>query len=234
MHDLAGPNNGHREWRKEMGHRLAEPSWEAAALTDLNCTILGCNEQAAELLGFEHTEDLVGRSTFDFFVPEDVGRAVRNARLTLKTGAVRRVPYTVLTSDGTRLPIELSASLVRDPTGRPQAFTAVLRPVADPRDVAAAVPYLHSDRDYFDPEATDAHRSLTPRESEVLILLLEGRSNKEIATELVVAVKTVEFHVSRIFSKLGVRSRIAAISSATEVVQQLANAVGTHEIRRHA
>ena len=44
---------------------------------------------------------------------------------------------------------------------------------------------------------------LTPREREVLGLMAEGRSNRAIGTTLVVGNKTVETHVSNIFSKLG-------------------------------
>lgn len=47
---------------------------------------------------------------------------------------------------------------------------------------------------------------LTVRERDVLALLAEGRSNRAIAECLVTAERTVECHVSRIFSKLGLES----------------------------
>jgi DNA-binding NarL/FixJ family response regulator len=51
---------------------------------------------------------------------------------------------------------------------------------------------------------------LTKRETEVLRLLAQGKSNKEIAAELVIAEKTVRTHVSNILAKLGVTSRTQA------------------------
>jgi DNA-binding NarL/FixJ family response regulator len=51
---------------------------------------------------------------------------------------------------------------------------------------------------------------LTERETEVLELLAAGKSNKEIAAELVIAEKTARTHVSNILSKLGVASRTQA------------------------
>ena len=51
---------------------------------------------------------------------------------------------------------------------------------------------------------------LTDREVEVIKLVSAGRTNREIADELVLSVRTVDRHVSRIFEKLGVKSRIAA------------------------
>jgi len=44
---------------------------------------------------------------------------------------------------------------------------------------------------------------LSPREREVLALMAEGRSNRAIGTQLAVELKTVETHVGRVFTKLG-------------------------------
>ena len=55
---------------------------------------------------------------------------------------------------------------------------------------------------------------LTPSERRVLELLATGQRNAEIADVLVVSVKTVEFHVSNVLSKLGVRSRAEAVVKA--------------------
>jgi DNA-binding NarL/FixJ family response regulator len=53
-----------------------------------------------------------------------------------------------------------------------------------------------------------ALEDLTPREMEVLQLVLSGRTNKAIAAELSVSEKTVEFHLDRIYSKTGRRTRL--------------------------
>ena len=53
---------------------------------------------------------------------------------------------------------------------------------------------------------------LSLREAEIMTLIAEGHSNGEIASQLVLAEKTVKNHVNRIYAKLCAQSRAAAIS----------------------
>ena len=49
---------------------------------------------------------------------------------------------------------------------------------------------------------------LTPRETEILKLVLAGLTNKAIAVQLCTTVKTVEFHLDHIYTKTGMRTRL--------------------------
>jgi len=60
------------------------------------------------------------------------------------------------------------------------------------------------------PRKPDAGAQLTEREREVLRLLADGRSNKEIARSLVVSERTVKGHVSNILGKIGLQDRTQA------------------------
>ncbi|HEX2036767.1 MAG TPA: tetratricopeptide repeat protein [Chloroflexota bacterium] len=64
------------------------------------------------------------------------------------------------------------------------------------------------------PSAPPAPAGLSAREVEVLRLVAAGKSNREIAAELVVSVRTVEHHVASIYGKLGVRGRLEASTYA--------------------
>jgi DNA-binding NarL/FixJ family response regulator len=108
------------------------------------------------------------------------------------------------------------------------------RPHRPALDAAAAEAELlrEADAGRIDREAVDAvlaaaghhvqHRprelpaQLTERELEVLLVLVRGRSNQEIADDLGISAKTVGHHVQHVYQKAGVRSRAAATLWAFE------------------
>jgi DNA-binding NarL/FixJ family response regulator len=63
-------------------------------------------------------------------------------------------------------------------------------------------------------KSAGAPAGLTPRELEVLRLLASGRTNKAIAKQLFLSEKTIDRHVSNIFTKINVASRAAATAFA--------------------
>lgn len=66
------------------------------------------------------------------------------------------------------------------------------------------------------PEAYDVGEiyGLTPREEEVLVEMIDGKSNRQIAAALTVSVSTVKAHVSNILAKMGAESRTEAAALA--------------------
>jgi len=96
-------------------------------------------------------------------------------------------------------------------------------------DLAAAIRAAHAGRPTLAPEATQAliratraasqpqpGFDLTPREHQVLALLVEGLTNPEIAETLIISRSTVKFHVSSILSKLKASGRTEAVATALQ------------------
>lgn len=52
---------------------------------------------------------------------------------------------------------------------------------------------------------------LTSRERKILQFLAAGKSNKQIAADMFVCEKTIEFHLAKLYTKCGVRSRVATV-----------------------
>lgn len=96
-----------------------------------------------------------------------------------------------------------------------------------PRELAEAIRKAHAGSPTLAPEAaqvlirqtmqapTPAY-DLTEREREVLGLLVEGMTNRELAEALNISLSTAKFHVSAILSKLNVNSRTEAVSLALQ------------------
>lgn len=93
---------------------------------------------------------------------------------------------------------------------------------SDPAEIFAAVRGAASGRSTLSPTvATRLVRSmqnpasaLTPREAELLSLLARGLSNRDLGRELFISEATVKTHLAHIYTKLGVTTRAAAVSSA--------------------
>lgn len=103
--------------------------------------------------------------------------------------------------------------------------TGYLLKDAPPDDLAAAVRTAAEGRTTLAPSVADRlmarlrtpGTALTRRETEVLALVAEGLSNQAIGQRLHLTEGTVKSHLARIYTKLGVDSRTAAVATATDL-----------------
>lgn len=128
------------------------------------------------------------------------------------TGRYPRVRVVVLTSFG---------EMERIHTALSNGATGYLLKTAGPTEVAAAIQATARDNVFLDPAVArrltremvsppSGVTALTERERDVLILVANGRSNRQIAQELVISERTARSHVSNLLHKLELSSRTQA------------------------
>ena len=148
------------------------------------------NPAAERLLG-----DIRGRQYTSVVAPEDNRRARELfTRKVLGTAPATDATGVLVSTDGTRVAVEISAV-----------------PLMNGERVVGVFGLLEEHPDHT-PAAPPAH--LTPRQVEVLRLLEQGRSTKQIAAELHLSTETVRNHIRRLFRALGVNTRLEAVAAA--------------------
>ena len=90
----------------------------------------------------------------------------------------------------------------RAPSGRRAAAVAAPAPPG-----AVGVPTLPETRPVDPAEEPPEHADLTPREREVVRLVAQGMTSREVAAALYVTPKAISYHLGNVFAKLGVTSR---------------------------
>ena len=148
------------------------------------------NPAAERLLG-----DVRGRHFTSVVAPEDSRRAHELfSRKVLGTAPATDSTGVLVSTTGTRVAVELSSV-----------------PLMDGERVVGVFGLIE---DHLDDGPTAPPPHLTPRQVEVLRLLEQGRSTKQIAGELHLSTETVRNHIRRLFRALGVHSRLEAVAAA--------------------
>jgi PAS domain S-box-containing protein len=148
------------------------------------------NPAAQRLLG-----DVRGRQFTSVVAPEDSRRARELfSRKVLGTAPATEATAVLVSTGGTRVPVEISSV----PLMSGERVVGVFGLLEGRPDEKFRAPHPH----------------LTPRQVEVLHLLEQGRSTKQIADELHLSTETVRNHIRRLFRALGVHSRLEAVAVA--------------------
>jgi DNA-binding CsgD family transcriptional regulator len=141
---------------------------------------------------------------------DDAYAALASLRRALGLWQALQAPYLAARA---RVSLGLACRLLGDEDGAALELDAA-RAVFERLEAAPDLAHVDATRVRAVSVPSAASHGLTPRELTVLRLVATGRTNAQIATELVLSVKTVHRHVSNIFAKLDVPSRTAATAWA--------------------
>lgn len=193
-------------------HPVVRAGLRAVLETEDGMTVVGeaATAEEAVRIAADGGVDVV---LMDLQFRDGMNGAEATAAITGKPGAPHVLIVTTYDTDADTLPaIEAGA-------------TGYLLKDAPPEELAAAVRTAAAGRTTLAPAVADRlmnrlripGTTLTKRETEVLTLVADGLSNQAIGRRLYLTEGTIKSHLVRIYTKLGVDSRTAAIASATRL-----------------
>jgi len=192
--------------RDEPFRTLFDNFMDGIVILDSNMDIMYENPAASKIVGYKPGEFL-GEDTLSIIHPDDILKiAHRLTRIVQTMGDASFTQLRVKHKDGTYRIIDgVAHNLTHNP--------AIKGVVISFRDITGR----SKEDDEWTEQASLAIAKeylLTDREHRILELLAGGQSNSQIAELLIVSPSTVRFHITSIFSKLGVTSRTEAVSLA--------------------
>jgi len=110
---------------------VLESSPDAITVSDLKGNVIQCNKATLDMLGFSSKDELIGKNGYELIAEKDHQKATENLKKTLDQGSVRNIEYTFLTRDGHEFPTELSASVLRDSSGKAVGFVSVAKNISE-------------------------------------------------------------------------------------------------------
>jgi PAS domain S-box-containing protein len=157
---------------------------------DTKGVVVWVNPAARQRVG-----DVRGRQFSSIVAPEDKERSLEVfARKVVGSESVTDGEFVVVDRNGDRLTVEVSSVPLR----RGKRVVGVFGQITNERETSSLRPLPH----------------LTPRQSEVLRMLEQGRSTRQIAEDLHLSQETVRNHVRHVLRALGVHSRLEAVTLA--------------------
>lgn len=124
---------------EEHHRRLIDILPDAVCLIHPKGRLLGANTQAANMLGYSSTSELLHKNLFDLTPAEEHERIKADILDALKTGLVRNLEYTMLKKDGVRFQVELSATVSLGINNQPAGLLSVVRDVTERKQAQEAL-----------------------------------------------------------------------------------------------
>jgi len=124
---------------EEKTRKMFESVSDGISVIDLSGVITEVNQRTVEMHGFGSRDEILGKSAFDIVAPRDREKIARNMRQALKRGTVRDQEYTLVRSDGSEFPAELSTSVLKDSSGKAIGHITIARDITDRKQAEQAL-----------------------------------------------------------------------------------------------
>jgi PAS domain S-box-containing protein/putative nucleotidyltransferase with HDIG domain len=114
-------------------------SVDTIAIIDMEGKIVDVNEAAVKMYGIDDKGDLIGQDILDFAAPEYREKGLAGIEFVLEKGYDRSRDYEVVTKDGRRIPVELSAAVMKDAHGKPIGIVIIARDITERKQAEEAL-----------------------------------------------------------------------------------------------
>jgi PAS domain S-box-containing protein len=106
-------------------------STDGIMITDLNGKLLDANEATLKKYGSDDKGDLIGKHAIDFVVPEDREKVLVGVREAFEKGYCKRLECHLVIKDGSRIPVEMSLTIIKAQDGKPIGFVSITRDITE-------------------------------------------------------------------------------------------------------
>jgi PAS domain S-box-containing protein len=114
-------------------------STDSIVISDLGAKIIDVNEATLKMYSTDDKRDLIGKSSFDLIAPEEREKAFAGVREVLKKGYLKSREYHIVTKDDSRIPVDMSAAVMKDADGKPIGFVGISRDITERKKMEEAL-----------------------------------------------------------------------------------------------
>jgi len=116
---------------EEKLRKMFESVTDGISVIDLKGSITEVNQRAVEMHGFRSKDELRGKSAFELVAPRDHKGIAADMKKAVKQEAIRGVEYTLLRTDGSEFPGELSTSALKDASDNVVGHITIVRDITE-------------------------------------------------------------------------------------------------------
>ncbi len=118
---------------------ILDSSPDSITVTDAEANIIDCNQATVDNLGYANKEELVGKNAFETISEKDLERATKNLAIAIEKGAVHNIEYEIVRKDGRTFPANMSASVIKDASGKMTGFVAIAQNITQRKQAENAL-----------------------------------------------------------------------------------------------
>ncbi|MCK4701078.1 MAG: PAS domain-containing protein, partial [Bacteroidales bacterium] len=114
-------------------------STDSITISDLEGKITDVNEATLKMFGTDDKADLIGKNSLDLLASEDKVKAVAIMKELMKKGYSKDDKYNVILKDGSKIPVEMSTSIMKGMEGKPIGFVGITRDITERKQAEEAL-----------------------------------------------------------------------------------------------